>query len=134
MRSERLIGTIITLAAVLAAFTLVATPADARKKKVQASYTCTCTCASDRKGQGGVPLFTETVSFGEDDALDCLDASGLGGCRIKVGNRYETGTLRNCNYLNPGAQPPGSAGLDPTGGAGPTEPFSRPGRFFFPDP
>jgi hypothetical protein len=128
------IRSIACLAALVAALVVCIAPAEARKKKVEASYPCTCTCASDKKGQGGVPLFSEPVSFGEENALDCLDASGLGGCRIKVGNRYETGTLRNCNYLNSGAQPPGSAGLDPTGGAGPTQPFSRPGRFFFPDP
>jgi hypothetical protein len=109
-------------------------PADARKKELGNYNPCPCTCASDKKGQGGVPLYFESVSF-TDNALDCLDASGFGGCRIKVGNRYESGTLRNCSYLNPGALTPGKdAGVDPTGGNGPSSPFSRPGIRLNPKP
>lgn len=133
-RNLALVGVLIAVFAVVA---LCAVPASARKKKIDHSYTCTCTCTSDKKGQGGLPVLWETQSYSgtdEDGAIDCELATGFGGCRIKVGpNKYEKGTLQNCNFST-GVTNPGNAGADPTGGNGPTQPFSRPGIILLPRP
>ncbi len=131
----RNIAPLVALIAVFAVVALCAVPAAHAAKKSPGSSTvaCTCTCTSDKKGQGGLPVLWESVTF-QETPFSCYALSGNGRCSIKAGGKTLPGTYRNCDYTPNNPASHSNAGADQGGGAPPTSPFSRPGIILLPHP
>ena len=122
-----------TIAMILALFTAAivsdAVAARPAKRGAQAA-TCNCTCASDEKGQGGFPRYTQAVSFAEESARACQShISSFGGCRVKLSSGYAVGTLRGCKWSAGAAASTQNGGIDP-GQPQTSSPFRKPKKLF----
>jgi hypothetical protein len=86
---------------------------------------------------GRPPRYRQQISGPVEYTSDCTAQNG-GGCRIKLDNGgYVPGTSTGCRYesYTSGAANVGDTdGIDPTGGNGPSTPFSRPGILLNPNP
>jgi len=114
----------------------IGSDADARKKKVGTQGgTCSCECRSDERNLSGLPKYTLDISFTESNDYNCRRNADFGGCRIpKPGGGYAAGSIHLCTFKEAGEASLGTGGVDPSGGNGPTQPFSRPGIILLPNP